>query len=215
MFENSGLYDVTVININSGIKTITDNQGNFSIKGNVGNELRFTKLGFERTQYFIKESSNVINIDLQRIVEIEEVNIKKIPTGDLAKDSQTFGINLKERLVNDGVRHYIKKPSDLSVLQPKPGEFIQPVGQGFSMGGINNKWEITDFVKWIRNQLTDDYFSLFELYPNDIDRFLYLTLATYNQDNKIDILKYGFCSNERLAQLQMLFEKTILTFKKS
>ncbi len=212
MFGNVALSDVTVININTGIKTITDTQGDFSLQGKPKDELRFTKLGFERIQYFIKENSHLINIDLQKIVEIEEVNIKKIPTGDLTKDSKIFDEASSKKKLNSELRDYYKTYSTREVLAPKPGEFIQPAPQGFTMGAIDNQWTTTDFVIWIRATLTEDYFNSLGLKKSEVDTFIYYSLKSFNITT---ILKYALCTDRQLASLLVHFEKTILTFKKS
>ncbi|QIG89368.1 hypothetical protein G6R40_06595 [Chryseobacterium sp. POL2] len=205
-----------IINLKTDQKTLTNDKGEFIIPANTNDKIRITKEGFEIIEFRSSEDSSSKDYILKPIpTEIEEVKITYLPTGNLKKDSEYYGASLRERRVNTGLRKYFKKPSDLSVLQPKPGEFIQPVGSGFSFGKIDDKWALSDFVMWLHAELSDEYFAEFEISPNDIDRFIYFSLSSFNQKEKQNILKYGYCSNFNIGQLKLLFEKTILNFKKN
>lgn len=214
LYHDKVVNDAIVINVNTDQKTLTSTNGYFEIQGKIDDRIKIVKEGFEILQFKIKDYQPHQYFLQRLITEIEEVKVAYKPTGDLKKDSDHYGASVKERRLNTGIRHYFKMPSALSVLSPKPGEFVQPVGTGFSFGEINSLWTLTDFVIWLREALSDEYFSEFGLSPNNVDRFLYYSLPTYDKKELKAILKYGYCSNNNIAKIKLHFEKTILTFNK-
>ena len=56
---------------------------------------------------------------------------------------------------------YIRSQSAPEVLASKPGEFVQPVGPGFSVGGPDNQWDDVDVweVQLPKTKLKQDNFS--------------------------------------------------------
>lgn len=205
-----------IINLKTDQKVLSNDKGEFLIPAKSDDKIRITKKGFEIIEFRITENTVDQDYYLKPLpTEIEEVKITYLPTGNLKKDNNHYGTSIKEQRLNTGLRSYFKLPADLSVTQPKPGEFIQPVGSGFSFGKIDDKWALSDFVMWLRAELSDEYFAEFEIAPNDIDRFIYFSLSSFDQKEKQNILKYGYCSNFNIGQLKLLFEKTILNFKKN
>ena len=89
MSENKMIINsVLIINISNNKKTYNDSDGKFTIEANLGDELRFVKLGYERNSYVLKDEETFIKIVLVRIPEeIEEVEIISI-TGNVEKDSK-------------------------------------------------------------------------------------------------------------------------------
>lgn len=201
---------VLVVNINSQEKTYSDSKGQFLINGNIGDEIRFVKLGYERKVINVKNYNNqFINI-VKLPIEIEEVEVKKQLSGNLSKDSKLFDENKKKVTLNNDLRVYFKSPSSAEVLNAKPGEFVQPVGGGISLGKIDDQWSLIDFVEWIRDNLKDDYFISMGLRFPEINPFLYYSLRTFNTKN---ILKYGFCDEQDVGNLKVHLEATAKIFK--
>lgn len=203
---------VLVTNINSQDKTYTDDTGQFTLSGNVGQKLRFVKEGYERKDILIK-NNDYLTVNISKvIIEIPEVEIKKKLSGDLAKDSKLFDENNQKVTLNKDLWHYYKAPASLDVLAPKPGEFVQPVSSGFGIGKINNKWVMTDLVEWLRKNLMDDYFTSMGLGEAEINSFLYFSLRSF--DSRI-ILKYGLCSDGDVGNLKLHFENSLLQYRSS
>lgn len=106
------LRNVLIINITTNEKTISNNEGFFSIKANINDELRFVKENYERG---VKKILNVDFFNLSSIVliqeptDIQEVKIDIEPTGDLSKDVN-FNSSKKLTQLNKELAEYIKKP---------------------------------------------------------------------------------------------------------
>lgn len=202
---------VLVVNINSQEKTYSDSKGQFFINANIGDELRFIKLGYERKVINVKNDNELLINLIKLTIEIEEVEVKKKLSGNLSKDSKLFDENKKKVTLNNDLKVYFKAPSSAEVLKAKPGEFIQPVGTGFGFGAIDNKWTLTHLVEWIRENLKDEYFISMGLEFPEINLFLFYSLRTFNTKN---ILKYGFCDDQDVGNLKLHFEEKLKDFKK-
>jgi len=202
---------VLVVNINSQEKTYSDSKGQFFINANIGDELRFIKLGYERKVINVKNDNELLINLIKLTIKIEEVEVKKKLSGNLSKDSKLFDENRKKVILNNDLKVYFKAPSSAEVLKAKPGEFIQPVGTGFGFGAIDNKWTLTHLVEWIRENLKDEYFISMGLEFPEINLFLFYSLRTFNTKN---ILKYGFCDDQDVGNLKLHFEEKLKDFKK-
>ncbi len=201
---------VLVVNINSQEKSYSDFKGQFLINANIGDELRFLKDGYDRKNIIVKDSKELFVTLSKQVIEIEEVEVKKKLSGNLAADSKLFNENKKKIALNNDLKVYFEAPSSEELLKPKHGEFIQPVGEGFSFGEIKNKWKLPDLVEWLRENLTDDYFFSMGFKFPEINPFLYYSLQSFNT---LYILKYGFCSDRDIANLKLHFEASFKKFK--
>ena len=208
--DSVAINEVMIININSQHKTYSNSQGQFSINANIGDELRFVKLGYERKTINVSNYNDLLINIVKLAIEIEEVEVKKKLSENLASDSKLFNENKKKVTLNNDLKVYFKAPSSEELLKPKHGEFVQPVGEGFSFGEIKNKWKLPDLVEWIRENLTDDYFISMGFELPEINSFLYYSLQSFNT---FYILKYGFCSDRDVANLKLHFEYTFKKFK--
>jgi len=209
--DSVSVNQVLVVNINSQQQTYSDSRGQFLINAKVGDELRFIKLGYERKIINVKNDNELLINLVKLAIEIEEVEVKKQLTGNLGKDSKLFDENKKKINLNNNLKTYFKTPSSAEVLKAKPGEFVQPVGGGFTFGKIDNKWTISDLVNWIRENLKDEYFISMGLNFPEINSFLYYSLRTFDTKN---ILKYGFCNEQDVGNLKLHFEEKLKDFKK-
>nr|WP_314498246.1 hypothetical protein [uncultured Chryseobacterium sp.] len=206
--ENVEMSEVNVINIRTDERVLTNRDGHFMISARQGDNLRFVKTGYERVNTNItKENiSSPINIKLVRIAElIDEVEIKKALTGDLKIDTKTLNPPKKvEKLKND-LALYILQKSDPRILAAKPGEFVQPKGQGFVIGKVKNKWDDMDFVNNIVTNLGYQYFNDLKIENSQVLHFInYVLAGGFERKN---ILKYGFISDADL----MRFQRAVLT----
>ncbi|WP_300673970.1 hypothetical protein [Soonwooa sp.] len=206
-----------IINLSTEQRTTSTAFGFYSIAAKAGDKIRITRSGYENINFHVQNLNTSYDYDITPIPkEIEEVVIAQTPTGDLTKDSEAFGRSLKDRRVNDGIRKTIKLPSEFYVERlRKPGDFVQPVGPGISFGAIDNKWSLPDCVEWLHSELTDEYFAEFGLESQDVNRFLSFSLMTMDKKTYAEILKYGYISPFNMGQIKLIFEKTILTFKKN
>ncbi|MCE3077005.1 hypothetical protein [Chryseobacterium gwangjuense] len=197
------LTDATVINIRTNERVVSNNDGHFMISGRVGDELRFVKAGYERESKKVNEDNIKSSLQITLIKAatlIDEVEIKKGITGDLAIDSKNLNQQKKVQKLKGELALYMSRKSDPRVLAARPGEFVQPKGQGFSIGKVKNKWDDIDFMKYLISVLGEQYFIELKIEKPQIQHFIYYVFAGgYERKN---ILKYGFCSDADLMRFQ-------------
>lgn len=197
------IQDVTIVNIRTDEMVLSNDDGHFMISGKTGDELRFIKAGYDRVMRRVSQENvqSPMNVSLIRsTIQIPEVQVKQGLTGNLKVDSKTYNKPKKvEKLLAD-LGKYMSQKSDPRILAAKPGEFVQPKGEGFMIGKAKNKWDDIDLMNYIRTSLGDDYFTNLKIEKPLIDHFISYVLAGGFERKKI--LKYGFCSDEDLNRFQ-------------
>lgn len=101
-----GLENVLVINIKTGSKVFTDNEGNFNIEVSLNDELRFIKQDFERVSKIIQIPDLITLLSIQLIktpIEIEEVKVFIKPTGNLGKDVTRIKTDNSEKILKKNI----------------------------------------------------------------------------------------------------------------
>lgn len=195
--------NVTVINLRTDEQVLTNRDGHFMISGRQGDILRFFKNGFERTDQKVSKENleSPMNVKLLRAAElIAEVEIKKGLSGDLKIDSKTLNPPKKVEKLKAEINNYLKQKSDPRILAARPGEFVQPKGQGFSIGKVKNKWDDLDFANYLAYALGEQYFTDLKIEKPFINHFINYVLAGGFERQKI--LKYGFVSDADLMRFQ-------------
>ncbi|WP_332452442.1 carboxypeptidase-like regulatory domain-containing protein [Chryseobacterium aquaticum] len=212
--DNIEMLDVTVINIRTDERVTTNRDGHFMISGRQGDNLRFIKSGYDRLNT-IATKENVVspmNITLVRSAQlIDEVEIKKALTGDLKVDTKTLNPPRKVEKLKSDLAVYIKQKSDPRILAARPGEFVQPKGQGFSIGKVKNKWDDVDFMNYLVTVLGYQYFNDLKIENSQVQHFIYYVLA--GGFERKSILKYGFVSDADLMRFQRAVLNRISTYK--
>lgn len=201
--DGDEIQDVNVINIRTDEMVISNRDGHFMISGKAGDELRFVKPGYERLTKKVSQENiqSPMNISLIRsTIQIPEVEVKKGLTGNLKIDTKNYNKPQKVIKLTKEIDRYIAQKSDPRILAARPGEFVQPKGEGFSIGKVKNKWDDVDLIKYIRASLGDDYFTDLKIEKPLIDHFISYVLAGGFERKKI--LKYGFCSDADLNRFQ-------------
>lgn len=195
--------DVTVINIRTEEMIQSNDDGHFMISGRIGDELRFIKAGYDRVSKKVSQENvqSPMNINLIRsVIQIPEVEVKQGLTGNLKIDSRSYNKPKKvEKLLAD-LGKYMSQKSDPRILAAKPGEFVQPKGEGFMIGKAKDKWDDIDLMNYIKASLGEDYFTNLKIEKPLIDHFISYVLAGGFERKKI--LKYGFCSDADLYRFQ-------------
>ncbi|MDF2932522.1 MAG: hypothetical protein K0R36_1853 [Chryseobacterium sp.] len=206
--------DVTVINIRTDERVTTNRDGHFMISGRQGDNLRFIKTGYDRININITKDNIVspVNIKLIRTAQlIDEVEIKKALTGDLKIDTKTLNPPKKVEKLKSDLAIYMKQKSDPRILAAKPGEFVQPKGQGFAIGKVKNKWDDVDFMNYLVTALGYQYFNDLKIENSQVQHFIYYVLA--GGFERKSILKYGFVSDADLMRFQRAVLSRISTYK--
>ncbi|SIT21441.1 carboxypeptidase-like regulatory domain-containing protein [Chryseobacterium gambrini] len=194
--DKNEMPEVTVINIRTDERVLTNRDGHFMISGRAGDELRFVKSGYERINSKINQENitSPVNVTMIRAAElIAEVEIKKNITGDIKIDAKNLNPPRKvEKLKND-LAKYMSQKSAPGVLAARPGEFVQPVTKGiYSFGKVKNKWDDVDLMNYLQNSLGDTFFQGLQIPKPQIQHFiLYILRTGFERKN---ILKYGYCT---------------------
>ena len=212
--SGSEMQDVNVVNIRTDEIVVSNRDGHFMISGRQGDELRFIKAGYERLTKRVSQENtqSPMNISMVRqTIQIPEVEVKQGLTGNLKIDSKLYNKPKKvEKLIKE-MDQYIAQKSDPRILAARPGEFVQPKGEGFFIGKVKNKWDDVDLMKYIRASLGDDYFTNLKIEKPLIDHFIYYVFAGGFERKKI--LKYGFCSEADLTRFQRFVLTRISSYR--
>lgn len=214
--DNIELKDVSVINITNQQTTITDVDGNFMIYAKSGDEIRFTKARYTRKSTNINTTniSKTFLIQLEMVPQdIEEVEIKYKLTGDLTKDAKHFGKDKKILKFDDDMAKYMRAKSSPHTMAPEKGDFVQPVGPGFSVGQIKAQWDDIDLNEDLKNFFTEEFFvKELKLKPAEISTFIFYVLKNFERKN---IIKYGQCSSADYARFREEAFRKISDYKKN
>ncbi len=211
--EHVDLQGVVVINLNTDEKVQTDRDGNFMIRGKVKDELRTSSPRYERVSVTLsaEDFRKPLHIIVKRIpYEIEEVEIKYQVTGDLKKDVQHLGEARKVKILKTEIAKDI-------ALGPRPniprahGEFVQPVGPGFSIGKVKNQWDDVDFMNFLIREIPDDFFTEdLKLTKPEISFFILYVFKDYERKN---ILKNGNPGYSDVMRFMQVSERKIVDYK--
>lgn len=212
--NGSEIQDVTIVNIRTDEMAFSNGDGHFMISGRVGDELRFIKAGYDRVAKKVSQENiqSPMNIGLIRsTIQIPEVEVKQGITGNLKIDSKNYNKPKKVQKLETEINRYIAQKSDPRILAAKPGEFVQPKGEGFAIGKAKDKWDDIDLMNYIRVNLGDDYFTNLRIEKPLIDHFISYVLAGGFERKKI--LKYGFCSDADLNRFQRFVLTRISSYR--
>lgn len=215
--SSEDLYEVpgvTVINLRTNEMVTTNRDGHFMVSGKEGDNLRFFKNGFERTDRKVtaENITSPMNIKLTRAATlIEEVEVKKGLSGDIKIDSKSVNPPQKVAKLKADIGKYIKQKSDPRVLAAKPGEFVQPKGQGFSVGKVKDKWDDLDLTNYLVSALGTQYFIDLKIEQPFIYHFVNYVLTSGFE--RKSILKYGFVSDADLVRFQRAVMMRISSYR--
>ena len=199
--QNIELSGVLILNTRTDEKAYSDSDGNFMISAKNNDALRFVKQKFDRITYSVKpeDFKNSIKVTLiKSVVEIEEVEIKTKLTGNLREDARRVE-SVKKVKLNKEISKYIAEKSDPKILKPRGGEFVQPVGQGFSVGKVSNQADQIDLAEEFLEILGDDYFTDLGLKKSEISGFIFHVMNGLDLKNAY---KYGYLKGSDIAQFR-------------
>ena len=211
--QNLELSGVLILNTRTDEKAYSDSDGNFMISAKNNDALRFVKQKYDRITYSVKpeDFKNSIKITLiKSVVEIEEVEIKTKLTGNLREDARRVESVRKVKL-NKEIAKYIAEKSDPEIIKPRGGEFVQPVGQGFSVGKVSSKADRIDLAEDFLEILGEDYFTDLGLKKSEISGFIFHVMNGLDLKNAY---KYGYLKGSDIAQFRKQAETKINDFRK-
>ncbi len=211
--EYVDLKGVLVININTDEKVHTDSDGNFMIRGKVKDELRTSSPRYERASVTLsaEDFHKPLHIIVKRIpYEIEEVEIQYQVTGDLKKDIQHFGNTKKIRVLKEEIAKDIAKGSPRNIPRAH-GEFVQPVGPGFSVGKVKNQWDDVDFMNFLIREIPVEFFTEdLKLTPAEFSFFILYVFSDFERHH---ILKYGNPATSDVFRFMEAAERKIADYR--
>ena len=214
--ERNPLPAVLVFNMKTEQKGYSNLKGDFSIDANLNDELRFIRKGFDRSSKIVTQQDFNSPFTLKIIRssrEIEEVKISYQPTGDLEKDAKNYGDSKPVAKMKSETAKYIRSQSAPEVLASKPGEFVQPVGRGFSVGGPDNQWDDVDFMKFLIESIGQDFFTDdLKLKNSEIQPFIYYLFRNFDRK---EILFRGICSQYDVSRFMKECYKKIEPYRKN
>ena len=211
--QNIELSGVLILNTRTDEKAYSDSDGNFMISAKNNDALRFVKQKYDRITYSVKpeDFKNSIKITLiKSVVEIEEVEIKSKLTGNLREDARRVE-SVKKVKLNKEIAKYIAEKSDPEIIKPRGGEFVQPVGQGFSVGKVSNQADKIDLAEDFLEILGEDYFTDLGLKKSEISGFIFHVMNGLDLKNAY---KYGYLKGSDIAQFRKQAETKINDFRK-
>lgn len=191
------LSGVTVINMSTDTKVLTDAEGQFSIPASANDELRFVKPGYERmAKKVLTDGINYrLTITMARIPEeIKEVNVRKL-TGDLSKDSRSVAKVDRGEIVENAVG----LPQPVGKMREKPAE-VKSVLLPMLLGNLNVQGvydlisgkarrqkrqyrydDLQEHISWIRKRVEDEYFTKAGIPAERISEFIEFSFAVKPQ----------------------------------
>ncbi len=211
--QNIELSGVLILNTRTDEKTYSDSNGNFMIAAKNNDALRFVKQKFDRITYSVKpeDFKNSIKITLTKsVVVIEEVEIKSKLTGNLREDARRVE-SVKKVKLNKEIAKYIAEKSDPEIIKPRGGEFVQPKGEGFSVGKVSNQADQIDLAEDFLEILGEDYFTDLGLKKSEISGFIFHVMNGLDLKNAY---KYGYLKGSDIAQFRKQAETKINDFRK-
>lgn len=112
---------------------------------------------------------------------------------------------------DDDMDKYLKAKSAPQTMAPQSGDFVQPVGPGFSVGKINDQWDDIDLNEDLHSFFTDDFFvNELKLKIPEIPQFIFYILKNFERQ---DIIKYGRCTNADYSKFRKKHFGKLLTTK--
>ena len=180
--EDHPISKVLIVNMSSNQKVYTDNFGNFSIAGKMGDELRFAKEKYKGER--IKINNDLLKVILQQLPqEIEEVKIINKRLAESQEEKLRKDIGLPK-----GPEKPREKPADLAddFLRIPPKVNIQNIydaisGKSRRLKRLYKYEDLQEGLAWIQNNIDLEYFAEAGISPEKFNDFLMFAV----QDEKV------------------------------
>lgn len=229
--NNTILPGTSVLNVTTDQKTITDENGDFMIKASAGDQIRFARNYYDRLSLRLTEDQFISSIKvtmLYNALEIEEVQIAFVPTGDLKNDMKKLPKNTKvSKLREDIAMSFRQRPTD--VIEPRlttPSAFAPPdlnMGQGDigALVGIissligkatgpkitkPNYSETQEFIKKVKSAINKDYYFQYGMNDEQLDVFL------ADADKKLKLAK-NYRKNFKIKDIERMLKEFFVNYR--
>ena len=213
---------VLVFNMKTEKKAYTNLNGEFTIDADLKNELRFVRIGFERSSKIVNQQDfhSLFTITIFRNVQdIEEVKVPAVRlTGDLNRDSRNLTkfdkvAQLQREVGVPGPPEKPReKPSELgkNVLLPligiPPTVNVQAIynvvsGKAKRQKRLYKYEDLQDNIAWIRAKIGDEYFTKMEIPQEKISEFLQFSIGVKPEINR-------YIEARNLSRVLFILEET-------
>ena len=175
--EDHPISKVLIVNMSSNQKVYTDNFGNSSIAGKMGDELRFAKEKYKGER--IKINNDLLKVILQQLPqEIEEVKIINKRLAESQEEKLRKDIGLPK-----GPEKPREKPADLAddFLRIPPKVNIQNIydaisGKSRRLKRLYKYEDLQEGLVWIKTNVDLEYFAEAGISPEKFNDFLMFSL---------------------------------------
>ena len=175
--EDHPISKVLIVNMSSNQKVYTDNFGNSSIAGKMGDELRFAKEKYKGER--IKINNDLLKVILQQLPqEIEEVKIVNKRLAESQEEKLRKDIGLPK-----GPEKPREKPADLAddFLRIPPKVNIQNIydaisGKSRRLKRLYKYEDLQEGLVWIKTNVDLEYFAEAGISPEKFNDFLMFSL---------------------------------------
>lgn len=227
------LQEVTILNLRTDEKTLTDKHGNYMIAAKSFDELRFVKSGYDRNSVKINSAnySGPLNIALLKSPYlIPEVQLAFQPTGNLKRDIKNLDPPKRVVALNSKMTSYMRSsPTEVYPTLTTPSAFspnynagqLNLMGLASALSGLLNKAnntaattanyaETQAFFKRIKNTLDLSFYTNHGWDEEEIDRFLIYADDTYSLAKKY---RKSFDVSSIKSDMMMAYHEYIKTHK--
>lgn len=219
VIANSDLEGIHVINKTSKFYTITNQLGEFSIKGKLSDTLIFSSVQYKLLSIKLTPEVYVdskIRVKLEdHINQLDEIFIGNELTGDLHDDIKNNKVKPEINFYNVGIPGYVGKPITINerrLFEADHGKYFKFYGVGFAINVnkiLNKVSGRTDRLKYmvqldkkdelmfrIKSKLSEEFFNVYPLEKEkQIDFFFFCAedknfLERCSTDNDLLIIEY-------------------------
>ncbi|SIS38732.1 hypothetical protein SAMN05421639_104297 [Chryseobacterium shigense] len=213
--EGHYIRDVLVYNMGNQKKGYTDSEGKFSIEGNINDEIRFLKDGYERKSEKVNNIYALKVILIKKPFEIEEIKINNL-SGNLLKDLKHTKIDHSKEILEKEIGLPKLKGVQRERIPTVSNDVIVPLlfgsvkidavyklvsGDARRMKSLYKYQDLQVKVQWIRDRIDDEYFIKFDIPTEKIDEFLEFALQSNPKilsgikSNRIETVRYELNSS--------------------
>lgn len=178
--DGIALEKVLIINLKTGEKTYSDNDGNFSLSAKNGDEIRLVREGYDRHSHIAKSADfgQKLTFKMNKTAQnIQEVVITKVSKEKMAELKNSIGLP-------EPLKTKPKVPDAKKVLLPMLwGQLDINAAQDLITGDARRKralYKYEDFqenVEWIADRIYNDYFIEKGLPEDRIREFISFTIT--------------------------------------
>lgn len=213
MSEGLALEQVLVVNMKTGVKILTDADGEFKISAEETEELRLIRKGYERISHYIKSTDfeKKLIFKMQKPeVEIEEVVIANFSKGKMEKLQESIGVPHVKKGTPSSPRVANLKSVLSSILSLSPSLNLNDIqdlvtGDSRRRKALYKYENFQEKVYWVKDRIEVEFFTKREIPEERITEFI-----TFAITEKTEIKYYIKARN--LVQIKNVLKNVLPTY---